>query len=66
MCKYIVEISEYINSLLQEGAKMRDIDIESFIADILNKYVVDEHIMDKEEVKRAYEEMGDINIKLSN
>lgn len=43
-----------------------DVNIESFITEILNRYALDPHIMEKEDVKDGYEKMGDINLEISN
>lgn len=66
MYKYQIEIGEKLNAVLEEGARMKDMAIERFIAEILNRYAVDPHIMEKEDVKEGYEESGDINLDWSN
>lgn len=66
MSKCTIELKGKILEFIKESARMRDMSIETFIAEILNKYAVDPHIMEKEDVKAGYEEMGEINIKLSN
>ena len=65
MKKYLVEINDDLNYILEEGARKMDASVESFIAEILNRFALDPHIMEQEEVKDGYEQMGDINIKLS-
>ena len=63
---YQIEISDTLNSIIEEVARKLDISIESFIGEILNRYAIDPHIMEQDEVKTGYEEMGELNLKISN
>ena len=66
MKAYEIEINEELNAIIEEGAKRMNLSTERFIAEILNRYAIDPHIMEGEEVKKGYEEMGDINLEISN
>ncbi|MDE6398887.1 MAG: hypothetical protein K2L51_06165 [Clostridiales bacterium] len=43
-----------------------DVNIESFITQILDRFAIDPHIMEQDEVKDGYQDMGDINLDISN
>ena len=43
-----------------------DINIETFISRILDRFAMDPHIMEQEELKDGYESVGDINLEISN
>ena len=63
---YQIEISDSLNTIIEEVARKLDMSIESFIGEILNRYAIDPHIMEQDEVKTGYEEMGELNLKISN
>ena len=63
---YQIEIGDSLNVILEEVARKLDISIESFIGEILNRYAIDPHIMEQDDVKVGYEEMGELNLKISN
>ncbi|MCI8413508.1 MAG: hypothetical protein HFE47_05390 [Clostridia bacterium] len=63
---YQIEVDDTLNHILEEAARIMDVNIESFITEILNRYALDPHIMEKEDVKDGYEKMGDINLEISN
>ena len=63
---YQIEISDALNNVIEEVARKLDMSIENFIGEILNRYAIDPHIMEQDEVKTGYEEMGDLNLKISN
>ena len=63
---YQIEINDALNSIIEEVARKLDMSIESFIGEILNRYAIDPHIMEQDEVKTGYEEMGELNLKISN
>lgn len=63
---YRVEIDDELNLILEEAARKMDMNIESFISQILNRYAIDPHIMEQDEVKEGYADMGDINLDISN
>ena len=43
-----------------------DTNIETFITRVLDRFAIDPHIMEQEEVKDGYTDMGDINLDISN
>ena len=63
---YQIEVNDKLNEILEEASKKLDVNIESFIARILDRFAIDPHIMEKDEVKSGYEEMGEINLEISN
>lgn len=63
---YQIEIPDELNKLMEECARKMDMSIEAFITRILSRYAVDPHIMEQDDVKQGYEEMGEINLKISN
>ncbi len=66
MNKYQIEVEDELNAILEEAAQKLDMNIESFISQILNRFAIDPHIMEQDEVKDGYVEMGDINLDISN
>ncbi len=63
---YQIEVGDELNAILEEAAARMDTNIESFITQILNRYAIDPHIMEQDEVKNGYTDMGDINLDISN
>ena len=63
---YQIEVDDSLNVILEEAARKMDVNIESFISEILNRYAIDPHIMEQEEVKQGYADMGEINLEISN
>ncbi|MDE7394842.1 MAG: hypothetical protein K2M95_01815 [Clostridiales bacterium] len=63
---YQIEISDSLNDVLEEVARKADMSIESFIGEILNRYAIDPHIMEQDEVNTGYEHMGELHLKISN
>lgn len=66
MCKYIIEVNQEVNKVLENNARIRDMSIESLIEEILNKYLIPLHTMDKEDMAKGYIESGDINLEIAN
>ena len=52
---YQIEVNDKLNEILEEASKKLDVNIESFIARILDRFAIDPHIMEQDEVKRGYE-----------
>lgn len=63
---YKINIEDSLAEILEKGAAMTDNNVESFIAQILNRFAIDPHIMEQEDVKEGYREVGDINLEISN
>ena len=63
---YQIEVDDELNAILEEAVQKMDVNIESFISQILNRFAIDPHIMEQDEVKDGYVEMGDINLNISN
>ena len=66
MKEYRVEVDDELNEILEEAARRMDTSIENFIEQILNRFALDPHIMEEEELKDGYRDMGDINLEISN
>ncbi|MCL2675875.1 MAG: hypothetical protein FWE84_04750 [Firmicutes bacterium] len=65
MCKYNVNLGKELADALEKSAMERNISIEKFIAEILNKYFVPLHTINREAMAKGYEEMGELNLMLS-
>ena len=63
---YQIEINDDLNKILEEAAQKMDANIETFITQILQRFTLDPHTMEQEEVKEGYRQMGDINLEISN
>ena len=66
MKEYKIEVSDELNRILEEASCRMDINIETFISRILDRFAMDPHIMEQEELKDGYESVGDINLEISN
>jgi len=66
MYQYTINVDKELNDLLLNASKNQNMPIEQFVKEILNKYVVPPHIMNEESMAKGYEEMGEINLELSN
>ena len=51
---------------IKENAKAAKTTEERFIAEILNRYVLDAHIMNSKDVCEGYIECGPLNLELAN
>ena len=63
---YQIEINDELNEILEEASRKMDVNIESFITQILDRFAIDPHIMEQDEVQDGYREVGDINLEISN
>ena len=63
---YQIEIDDELNAILEEAARKMDVNIETFISQIVNRFAIDPHIMEQDDVKDGYTQMGDINLDISN
>lgn len=63
---YQIEIGDELNRILEEAASKMDQNIETFIESLLHRFAIDPHIMEGDDVKNGYEQMGDINLEISN
>ena len=51
----------YVNKLYDPHASLKE-----FIANILNRYAIDAHIMETKEIADAYEACGEVNLEIAN
>ena len=63
---YQIEVNDQLNEILEEAARKMDTNIETFITRVWDRFAIDPHIMEQEEVKDGYTDMGDINLDISN
>lgn len=63
---YSIEVDEQMENMINNNAKRQSVSAEQFIVQILNKYVIDAHIMDSKQVEDGYKECGEINLELAN
>ena len=66
MHRYSIEVSNALKEKIKQNAVAQNISEEEFIAQILSRYVVEAHIMEKSEVKEGYEVCGAMNIEIAN
>lgn len=65
MYQYQINVGKQLNDQLKRVAMDKNMSIEKFIEEILNKYFVPMHTIDQEAMAKGYEEMGKINLELS-
>lgn len=66
MEKYLIEVSDEMDGILRDNAKLSGNSVEKIIYDILKRYLIPANIMERETVKQGYEEMGAVNLEWSN
>ncbi|MCH5165680.1 MAG: hypothetical protein J1G01_04695 [Clostridiales bacterium] len=65
--KYIIEVNEQMNSILENNAAKRNISVPILIAEMLKRYVIDSHIMEQSEVwENGFNECADVNLDWAN
>ena len=65
--KYIIEVNEQMNSILEGNAAKRNISVPILIAEMLKRYVIDSHIMEQSEVwEKGINECADVNLDWAN
>ena len=65
--KYIIEVNDKLNSILSENASLRKMSVPELIMELLNRYVIDAHIMEQSELwQSGTEECKDINLDWAN
>jgi len=65
MYEYKIKADKELNDILIAAAERINMSVEQFILQILNKYLVPMHMIDKEAMAAGYEEMGELNLELS-
>lgn len=66
MKKFVIEVSAEVEKLLEENAKAKNISIEKMISAILSQYLISPHILDSEDIQKAYAECGSLNLDWAN
>jgi len=61
-----IEVSDNMYENLTRGAYDANARLEEFIANILDRYMLDKHIMETKEVADAYQECGEVNLEIAN
>ncbi|MCH5155418.1 MAG: hypothetical protein J1F69_02325 [Clostridiales bacterium] len=65
--QYIIEVDDKLNSLLSDNASVRNMNVADLIVELLNRYVIDAHIMEQSELWHSgIEECKDINLDWAN
>ena len=65
--QYIIEVDDKLNSVLSDNALSRKMSVQELITELLNRYVIDAHIMEQNELwQSGTEECKDINLDWAN
>jgi hypothetical protein len=64
--KISFEAEEELYMLVNAASERAKMPVERFIAEVLRRFVVAPHIMDNEDVMRAYTECGAMNLEIAN
>lgn len=60
-----VNLSGGAEKYLIAAAKERGTTVDRLISDVINKYLMPLHTIDKESMAEGYEDMGEINVNIS-
>ncbi len=66
MISYKIEVSEELSELIRSNAERLNISPEKVIEQIINRFLVPLHNINREEMAQGYEQWGDINLELAN
>ena len=61
-----IEVSNELYKKISDNAQSKGLSDEKFISNILARFVLEPHIMEKEEVATGYTDCGAINIEIAN
>ena len=65
--QYTIEVNDTLNDILTANAMKSGMTTEALIAYLLNRFVIDAHIMEKVELwERGINECADINLDWAN
>jgi len=61
-----IEVSNELYNKITQNAKSQNLTDEKFIEQILARFVLEPHIMEKKDVMNGYIECGPINVEIAN
>lgn len=65
--EYIIEVEGALNDILTHNAKRNNVSVQTLIIELLKRYVIDSHIMEKNELwEKGIEECAEINLEWAN
>lgn len=64
--QYVIEVNDKLNDILINNASAHGASVSELIADLLNRYVIDAHIMNRELWKDGIDACADINLDWAN
>lgn len=65
--QYIIEVDDKMNDILIRNAAKQNIPVQSLIADLLKRYLIDKHIMEQDQMwQDGINELADVNLDWAN
>ena len=65
--QYTIEVNDALNNILTSNAAKAGMSTEALIVSLLNKFVIDAHIMEKVELwEKGFDECAEINLDWAN
>lgn len=66
MKSYLIEVSDGMDAVIESNSKAQNISPQDVILQILNRFMVDVHIMEETQMQMGYEEVAQINLDWAN
>lgn len=66
MTKFYIEVDTEVENRLREGARIKGMRVEDYIAYLVNRYALTLHTMEVKDMQKGYEESGPINLEWAN
>lgn len=66
MITYRIEVNEEMDNIITKNAQRLGISPEKVIEQIINRFLVPLHNINRDEMAQGYELMGEINLELAN
>lgn len=66
MNKYLIEVDDTMNEILNENARSRALSVEEIIQELLRQYLIPAHILQGEAMEEGYTESGEVNLEWAN
>lgn len=66
MITYRIEVNEEMNEIIKKNAEKLGLSPEKVIEQIVNRFLVPLHNINRDEMAQGYELMGEINLELAN
>ena len=65
--KYTIEVDQDVDNLLKSNSQRRGVSVEALITDLVKRYLIDAHIMEKAELwQSGIDECAEINLDWAN